>query len=141
MKVGIKEFLGVVGLWVTAALAVAQPAAVMSLPRRSASPGLREPVEVRIDRWGVAHIYARNEPDAFFAQGWNAARDRLFQIDLRRRRGLGQLAEVFGPELVDQDRAARVCSCIAATWIASGEPTAPAARARRSRSRSASRGA
>ena len=44
----------------------------------------------------------------FFAQGWNAARDRLFQIDLWRRRGLGQLAEVFGPEFVDQDRAARL---------------------------------
>lgn len=70
--------------------------------------GLEAPAEVRIDRWGVAHIYARNEPDVFFAQGFNAARDRLFQIDLWRRRGLGQVAEVFGPEFVDQDRAARL---------------------------------
>jgi penicillin amidase len=71
-------------------------------------PGLKAAAEIRIDRWGVAHIYAKNEADLFFAQGFNAARDRLFQIDLWRRRGLGQLAEVFGPTFVEQDRAARL---------------------------------
>src|ERR1700739_1941651 len=71
-------------------------------------PNLREPVEVLIDRWGVPHIYARNEADLFFAQGFNAARDRLFQIDLWRRRGLGQLSEVFGPAFVEQDKATRL---------------------------------
>lgn len=70
--------------------------------------GLKAPAEIRIDRWGVPHIYARSEADVFFVQGFNAARDRLFQIDLWRRRGLGQLAEVFGAEFVDQDRAARL---------------------------------
>ena len=60
-------------------------------------PNLHQPVEILIDRWGVPHIYARNEADLFFAQGFNAARDRLFQIDLWRRRGLGQLSQVFGP--------------------------------------------
>src|SRR5215469_5012079 len=70
--------------------------------------GLRQPVEILIDRWGVPHIYARNEADLFFAQGFNAARDRLFQIDLWRRRGLGQLAEVFGPAFVEQDTASRL---------------------------------
>jgi penicillin G amidase len=57
---------------------------------------LQQPVQILIDRWGVPHIYAKNEADLFFAQGFNAARDRLFQIDLWRRRGLGQLAEIFG---------------------------------------------
>src|SRR6188508_942685 len=70
--------------------------------------GLALPVEIRIDRWGVPHIYAHSESDLFFAQGFNAARDRLFQIDLWRRRGLGELAEVFGPSYVEQDRAARL---------------------------------
>ena len=70
--------------------------------------GLRAPVEIRIDRWGVAHIYAKSEADVFFTQGFNAARDRLFQIDLWRRRGLGELSEVFGPSFVEQDRAARL---------------------------------
>ncbi len=71
-------------------------------------PTLRQPVEILIDRWGVPHIYARNEADLFFAQGFNAARDRLFQIDLWRRRGLGQLSEVFGRGFVDQDKATRL---------------------------------
>src|SRR5215468_1184607 len=73
-----------------------------------ALPQLQQPVEILIDRWGVAHIYAKDEADLFFAQGFNAARDRLFQIDLWRRRGLGQLAEVFGPAFVEQDKAARL---------------------------------
>ena len=71
-------------------------------------PNLQQPVEILIDHWGVPHIYAKNEADLFFAQGFNAARDRLFQIDLWRRRGLGQLSEVFGPAFVEQDKAARL---------------------------------
>ena len=71
-------------------------------------PNLLQPVEILIDHWGVPHIYAKNETDLFFAQGFNAARDRLFQIDLWRRRGLGQLSEVFGPAFVEQDKATRL---------------------------------
>jgi penicillin amidase len=71
-------------------------------------PHLRQPVEILIDHWGVPHIYAKNEADLFFAQGFNVARDRLFQIDLWYRRGLGQLAEVFGPAYVEQDKATRL---------------------------------
>jgi penicillin G amidase len=70
--------------------------------------GLREPAEILVDRWGVPHIYARNQDDAYFAQGFNAARDRLFQIDLWRRRGLGKLASIFGANFVEKDRAARL---------------------------------
>src|SRR5713101_1876277 len=73
-----------------------------------ALPGLREPVEILVDRCGVPHIYAKNEADLFFAQGFNVARERLFQIDLWRRRGLGQLSEVFGPAFVEQDKATRM---------------------------------
>src|SRR5271165_84765 len=70
--------------------------------------GLRQPAEILVDRWGVPHIFAANNDDAFFAQGFNAARDRLFQIDLWRRRGLGRLAEVLGPAYVERDQAARL---------------------------------
>src|SRR5262245_32319037 len=70
--------------------------------------GLREPVEVLRDRWGVAHIYAKNTHDLFFAQGFVAAQDRLFQIALWRRQGAGEMAEVFGPEYVAADRFARL---------------------------------
>jgi penicillin amidase len=65
-------------------------------------------VEILIDRWGVSHIYAQSQDDVFFAQGWNAARDRLWQLDLWKRRGDGTLAEVFGSEFVEKDRAARL---------------------------------
>ncbi|MCW5254896.1 penicillin acylase family protein [Verminephrobacter aporrectodeae subsp. tuberculatae] len=71
-------------------------------------PGLQQKAEILIDEWGVPHIYAASQTDAFFVQGFNAARDRLFQIDLWRRRGLGQLAQVFGPAYVAQDQATRL---------------------------------
>ncbi|WP_181764787.1 penicillin acylase family protein [Streptomyces albidus (ex Kaewkla and Franco 2022)] len=71
-------------------------------------PGLSAPVEVLIDRWGVPHLYASSRRDLFLAQGFNAARDRLFQIDLWRRRGLGLLSEVFGRAYLEHDRAARL---------------------------------
>ena len=70
--------------------------------------GLAQGAEILVDRWGVPHIYAQSQDDAFFAQGFNAARDRLFQIDLWRRRGLGELASVFGPAYVEQDKATRL---------------------------------
>jgi penicillin amidase len=70
--------------------------------------GLAETVEILIDRWGIPHIYAASSRDGYFAQGFNAARDRLWQIDLWRRAGLGRLSEVLGPDYVDRDRAARL---------------------------------
>ena len=70
--------------------------------------GLTAPAEIVVDRWGVPHIRAADHYDVFFVQGFNAARDRLWQIDLWRRRGLGQLASVFGSQYLDQDRAARL---------------------------------
>lgn len=70
--------------------------------------GLSEPVEILIDRWGVAHIYARNQADLFFAQGYNAARDRLFQLEIWRRRVTGTMAEIQGPKALDRDIGARL---------------------------------
>ncbi len=70
--------------------------------------GLKEPVEVVRDRWGIPHIYARNQDDLFFAQGFVTAQDRLFQIDLWRRTGLGQTAELFGEQAIEADRFARL---------------------------------
>lgn len=69
--------------------------------------GLKQQAEIRVDRWGVPHIKAENEQDLFFVQGFNAARDRLWQLDLWRKRGLGQLAADFGPGYLAQDHAAR----------------------------------
>jgi penicillin amidase len=71
-------------------------------------PGLSRKAEIVVDRWGIPHIYAATERDLFFAQGFNAARDRLWQLDLWRRQGEGRLAEAFGPRFVEKDRAARL---------------------------------
>jgi penicillin G amidase len=82
--------------------------AVTEAEQRFVVAGLEKPAEILIDAWGVPHIYAGTHYDAFFVQGFNAARDRLWQIDTWRRRGLGLLSEVLGPGFVAQDRAARL---------------------------------
>lgn len=71
-------------------------------------PGLRQPVEVCRDRWGIAHIYAQNQHDLFFAQGVVAAQDRLFQLELWRRVGRGETAAWWGAEAIAGDRFARL---------------------------------
>ena len=70
--------------------------------------GLDSVVEVRRDRWGIPHIYARTTHDLFFAQGYVVAQDRLWQMEMWRRAGEGRLAEVLGPGMVERDRLARL---------------------------------
>jgi penicillin amidase len=70
--------------------------------------GLQQSVRVQRDRWGVAHIYAQNEHDLFFAQGFVVAQDRLFQMELWKRSGQGRLAEILGPSYVKRDTSARL---------------------------------
>ena len=115
--------LGALALF--SALIPADNAAAQSRPAVEARKveGLAAPAEIRIDHWGVPHIYARSVRDAFFVQGYNAARDRLWQIDLWRKRGLGLLAKDFGPDFAEQDRAARLFlyrGDMAAEWAAYG---------------------
>jgi penicillin G amidase len=82
-------------------------AAVATINGAMQVPGLRMSVRVQRDRWGVAHIYAKSQHDLFFAQGFVVAQDRLFQMELWKRSGQGQLAEVLGPEAVERDINAR----------------------------------
>ena len=71
-------------------------------------PGLQKPVRVLRDQWGIAHIYAETQDDLFFAQGFVAAQDRLWQMDLWRRTGEGKLAEILGESAIERDRFARL---------------------------------
>jgi penicillin amidase len=71
-------------------------------------PGLERPVEVVRDRWGICHVYAGSEHDLFLAQGYSAARDRLFQLELWRRRATGTLAEIQGARALPGDIGARL---------------------------------
>jgi penicillin amidase len=70
--------------------------------------GLAGPASIHVDRWGIPHLKAGSLDDLFLVQGFNAARDRLWQIDLWRKRGLGLLAADFGPGFLAQDRASRL---------------------------------
>jgi penicillin G amidase len=70
--------------------------------------GLQKPVKVLRDEWGIAHIYAETQEDLFFAQGFTAAQDRLWQLDLWRRTGEGKLAEVLGERAFERDKFARL---------------------------------
>lgn len=96
----MKNFLLILlGTWVT------------SLPGYSQSlkiSGLQQPVEVIRDRYGVNHIYAQNEHDLFFAQGYCAAKDRLFQFELWRRQATGTVAEILGPKEITRDIGTRL---------------------------------
>lgn len=65
--------------------------------------GIKEPVEIIRDRWGIPHIFALNENDLFFAQGFMAAADRLFQLELWRRQATGTLSAAFGRRFLQID--------------------------------------
>ena len=69
--------------------------------------GLDAPVTVRRDGFGIAHIRAENEHDAWFGMGYAAAQDRLWQMDYDRRRATGRWAEVAGGAAVAEDILAR----------------------------------
>jgi penicillin G amidase len=70
--------------------------------------GLRQPVEILRDQNGISHIYARNEHDLFFSQGYSAARDRLFQLELWRRQATGTVSELLGPRELERDIGTRL---------------------------------
>jgi penicillin amidase len=70
--------------------------------------GLQQPVEIIRDQWGVSHIYAKNEHDLFFAQGYVAATDRMFQLELWRRQATGTVAEWLGPKEIKRDVGTRL---------------------------------
>src|SRR2546430_12713503 len=72
-------------------------------PRAVNIDGLGAPVDVLRDRWGINHIYAKNENDLFFVQGYTAARDRLFQVELWRRQADGPGAEIVGRHELKRD--------------------------------------
>jgi penicillin amidase len=86
----------------TGSIGAAPPELTLSVP------GLTQPVEILRDRWGINHIYATNEHDLFFAQGYAAARDRLFQFELWRRQATGTVAEILGRKELKRDIGTRL---------------------------------
>ncbi len=70
--------------------------------------GLQVPVEIIVDKWGIPHIYAQNEADLFFAQGFYAARDRTFQFEIWRRQATGTVSEILGKRELRRDMGTRL---------------------------------
>ena len=99
-----------------AAIAPKAPASLDQVARESLAkidgaltlPGLKQPVEIIRDQLGIPHIYAKNDDDLFFAQGYVMAEDRLWQLEMWRRWREGRLAEVFGPKAYDYDARTRL---------------------------------
>jgi len=65
--------------------------------------GLEDRVEVYFDEYAAPHIYAKNEHDLFFAAGYIAARERLFQMTIKAAAVEGRLAELFGERSLPDD--------------------------------------
>jgi len=77
------------------------------LPKRSGRieiNGLSGPVEILRDKWGVPHLYAPNEQDIYFAQGFIHAEERLWQMEFNRRLVAGRVSEILGEPAVNLDR-------------------------------------
>ncbi len=97
---GVVVFLVLIGglfLWQTVRRPWPETEGTLSVP------GLQAPVEIVRDEYGVPHIYAQNERDLFFAQGYVHAQDRLWQMDFQRRVGLGRLSEILGEAALETD--------------------------------------
>ena len=68
---------------------------------------LHDDVIVRFDDTGVPHIFAKNDFDLFYAQGYLTAKDRLWQMDLQTRAAAGRLSEILGPATLEMDQRSR----------------------------------
>lgn len=77
-----------------------------ALPKTSGDltfAGLREPVEIIRDEFGVPHIYARNAHDLFFGLGLTHAQERFWQMEFERRTAAARLSEIFGETTLETD--------------------------------------
>lgn len=68
------------------------------------SAKLNDSVYIYKNHYGIPHIIAKNEEDAFFATGWCHAQDRFWQMDILRRTAYGSLSEIFGKETKEADK-------------------------------------
>src|ERR1700742_713784 len=66
--------------------------------------GLQGKVVIKYDENMVPHIFAENDHDLYYAQGFVTARDRLWQMDIQTRSAAGRLSEIVGPKALDIDR-------------------------------------
>jgi len=99
MKHKFAHLLMIAIVFLSAAICTAQPTT-----KNLSVSGLKSNVTVRRDARAIPYIEASNESDLYFAQGYITASDRLFQMDLMRRMSRGQLAEIFGKQVLEEDK-------------------------------------
>ncbi|MGH7494551.1 MAG: penicillin acylase family protein [bacterium] len=83
-------------------------------------PGLQDKVEVVWDDRRVPHVFARNDHDLYFTQGYLVARDRLWQMEFQTHAAAGRLSEIVGPRALELDRHRRRIGMIYAAENALG---------------------
>jgi penicillin amidase len=69
--------------------------------------GLKDSVQVYFDDRRVPHVFAQNDYDLYYMQGYLQARDRLFQMEMQTYDAAGRLSELIGPNLLDRDKQTR----------------------------------
>lgn len=70
--------------------------------------GLKDTVTIKRDKYGIPNIYAENEDDLFFAQGYVHAQDRLWQMEVSRRLCKGTMSEMAGEATLGLDKTVRL---------------------------------
>src|ERR1041385_2358392 len=129
----IKKYLAIVAS-ICAFILTPQTNRIVSADQTAAPPatlslaGLRDKVTVRRDERGIPYIEAKNDHDLYFTQGYVTAGDRLWQMDLMRRSERGELAEILGSAVLEQDKLHRTLgfSHIVETEFEKGQPWARA---------------
>ena len=110
MRISLKIVIGVVSTLLVAVLAVTAIGyhlVTKSFPKTSGTikvAGLENEVKIFRDEYGIPHINAQNEHDAFFAIGYTHAQERLWQMELERRVGMGRLSEILGAPALPIDK-------------------------------------
>jgi penicillin amidase len=66
--------------------------------------GLNRPITVRYDEQMIPHVFAANDHDLYFAQGYVTAKDRLWEMDIQTRSAAGRLSEIVGTKALEVDR-------------------------------------
>ncbi|HMQ80007.1 MAG TPA: penicillin acylase family protein [Ignavibacteria bacterium] len=126
----VKTFLGAIIIFIPAILILGL--LFNNLSKKSFYPtsgeiavsGLKSQVKVYFDEFGVPAIFAQNQEDAYFTEGYLHAQDRLWQMDLTRRVAQGRLSEIFGSEVIEFDKLFRTIGIhrFAYTWYENISP-------------------
>ena len=82
--------------------------------KASSIPGLTDKVTIVYDSIGIPHVFATNDNDLYFTQGYITANDRLWQMEFQTHAAAGRVSEIIGKAALDYDRRQRRLGMVAA---------------------------